>query len=108
LDSSQAGGFANRVRPGGMMIVESTGLAYEPERKDFRLFPVSGLEKAMEMGSSVVNNLIMLGVYIELARPLPPELIEEELERRYGDKGSVLELNKQAFHCGLEMGRRLI
>jgi 2-oxoglutarate ferredoxin oxidoreductase subunit gamma len=107
LDSSQAAGFANRVRPGGMMIVESTGLAYEPERKDFRFLPVSGLEKAMEMGSSVVNNLIMLGVYTELARPLPPELIEEELERRYGDKGSVLDLNKQAFHRGLEMGRKL-
>jgi len=107
LDSSQVGGFANRVRPGGIMIVESTGLTYEPERKDFRLLPVAGLEKAMEMGSSVVNNLIMLGVYTELVKPLLPELIEKELERRYGDKGSVLELNKRAFQQGLEMGKTI-
>jgi len=107
LDSSQAGGFENRVRPGGMMIVERTGLEYEPERKDFRFLPVSGLEKAMEMGSSVVNNLIMLGVYTELVKSLSAELIEEELDKRYGDKGAVLELNKKAFSCGLEMGKSL-
>jgi len=105
LDSSQAGGFENRVRPGGMMIVESSGLEYEPERKDFRLLPVSGLEKAMEMGSSVVNNLIMLGVYTELVKPFSPDLIDEELERRYGNKESVLDLNKKAFHSWFGDGK---
>ncbi len=107
LDSSQAEGFASRVRPGGLMIVEKTGLDYEPEGKDFRMVPISGLEKAIEMGGSVVNNLIMLGAYTELVKPLSPELLIEEIERRYADKGSVLELNKKAFNCGLEIGTQI-
>ena len=99
--------FLYRVFNVNLTLVESTGLEYEPERKDFRLIPVSGLKKAMEMGSSVVNNLIMLGVYTELAKPLSPELIEEELESRYGNKESVLDLNKKAFNVGLEMGKQI-
>jgi 2-oxoglutarate ferredoxin oxidoreductase subunit gamma len=107
LDSSQAEGFADRVRPGGLMIVESTGLEYKPEGKDFRMLPISGLEKAVEMGGSVMNNLIMLGVYTERVKPLPPELFIEEIERRYAGKESVLELNKKAFNLGLEMGKQI-
>jgi 2-oxoglutarate ferredoxin oxidoreductase subunit gamma len=107
LDSSQAEVFADRVRPGGLMLVESSGLAYEPEGKDFRMLPVAGLEKAVEMGNSVVNNLIMLGVYTELVKPLSPEFFIEEIERRYADKESVLELNKKAFNFGLEMGKQI-
>jgi 2-oxoglutarate ferredoxin oxidoreductase subunit gamma len=107
LDSAQAEVFADRVRPGGLMLVESSGLAYEPEGKEFRMLPVSGLEKAVEMGSSVANNLIMLGVYTELVKPLPPELFIEEIEQRYADKESVLKLNKKAFNAGLEMGKSL-
>ncbi len=107
LDSSQAKDFADRVRPEGLMIVESTGLEYQPERKDLRLLPVSGLEVAVDLGGSVVNNLIMLGVYIERVKPLPPELIIGEIERRYKDRESVLELNKQAFSRGIEMGKRI-
>jgi 2-oxoglutarate ferredoxin oxidoreductase subunit gamma len=89
------------------MIVESTGLEYKPEGKDFRMLPISGLEKAVEMGGSVMNNLIMLGVYTERVKPLPPELFIEEIERRYADKESVLELNKKAFNLGLEMGKQI-
>jgi len=107
LDSGQAEVFADRVRPGGLMIVESSGLAYEPEGKDFRMLPVAGLEKAVEMGSSVVNNLIMLGVYAEQVKPLPPEFFIEEIERRYANKESILEQNKKAFSLGLEMGKKI-
>ncbi|MBW1902029.1 MAG: 2-oxoacid:acceptor oxidoreductase family protein [Deltaproteobacteria bacterium] len=107
LDSSQAAGFADRVRSGGLMIVERTGLEYEPAGKDFRMVPISGLEKAVEMGGSVMNNLIMLGVYTELVEPLPPEFLIEEIERRYADKESVLALNKKAFNYGLEMGKQI-
>ena len=105
LDSSQLKAFEARVRPEGVMIVESAGLKDKPERKDFRLLPVSGLEIAMGIGGVLVNNLILLGVYTEVIKPLPPELIEEELERTYGDREAILRRNKEAFRQGLELGK---
>ena len=105
LDGSQLKAFEPRVRPGGAMLIESAGLTDKPERKDFRLLPVSGLEIAISLGDSLINNMILLGVYVEVIKPIPAELIEEELERRYGGREAVLKQNKDAFKRGLELGK---
>jgi len=105
LDSSQLKAFEPRVRPGGVMIIESAGLTDKPERKDFRLLPISGLEIAISLGDSLINNMILLGVYVEVIKPIPAELIESELERRYRDREAILKQNKDAFKQGLELGK---
>ena len=106
-DSSQVKAFESRVRPGGLMIVESAGLQNKPERQDFRLLPVSGLEIAMGLGGVVINNMILLGVYTQVVGPLSAQLIEEELDRRYGDKEAMLKRNKEAFRKGIELGKNV-
>jgi len=105
LDGSQLKAFEPRVRSGGAMIIESAGLTDQPERKDFSLLPVSGLEIAISLGDSLINNMILLGVYIEVIKPISAELIEEELKRRYGGREAVLKQNKDAFKRGLELGK---
>lgn len=107
LDGSQLKAFESRVRPAGLMIAESAGLSDKPQREDFRLLPVSGLVIAMGIGGVLVNNLILLGVYTQLVKPLPPGLIEEELETTYGDRKPVLERNREAFRQGLELGKTI-
>jgi len=107
LDASRLKAFESRVRPGGLMIAESASLQDKPTRMDFRLLPVSGLEIAMDMGGAVVNNMIMLGVYTQLIKPLSPELIEKELESTYAKKEAILRSNTQAFRRGLELGKTI-
>jgi 2-oxoglutarate ferredoxin oxidoreductase subunit gamma len=103
LDGSQFKAFESRVRPGGVIIIESAGLRDEPQRKDFKLLPVSGLEIAVSMGSSVINNLILLGIYVGLIKAVPAELVEKELEERYGLREAILKQNREAFRQGLEL-----
>jgi 2-oxoglutarate ferredoxin oxidoreductase subunit gamma len=105
LDGPQFKAFEPRVRPGGVMIVERAGLTEKPERQDFKLLPVPGLEMAVSMGESRINNLILLGVYVEVTKAITAELIEKELNRRYGDREAILKRNKQAFRQGLEMAK---
>lgn len=105
LDSSQLKAFEQRVRPGGIMIVEKAGLKEKPAREDIRVVTVSGMEVAMGLGSLQVTNLVMLGVYMGLVKPILPQLIEDELQRKYGDRG--LERNAKAFRVGMEVGRAL-
>ena len=107
LDGSQLKLYESRVSPGGLMLVESAGLKDKPDRTDFRVMPVSGLEIAMRMGGVVVNNLIMLGVYIEMVKPLPPEAIEMRLESQFGNNRPLLDRNLKALRTGLELGRTL-
>ncbi len=107
FEGSQFKTFEPRVRPGGLMIVESAGLEEQPSREDYRLLPVAGMEIAINMGAAVVNNLILLGVFTEVTDALPAELIEAELDKRYGAREATLARNKEAFRRGLELGQTL-
>lgn len=105
LDSSQFETFEPRVRPGGIIIAEKASMYAERGRKDYKLYELPGLEIAVSMGASQVNNFIMLGAYAAITGAVSPALIEAELDRRYGKDKKVYERNLNAFKRGLELGR---
>jgi 2-oxoglutarate ferredoxin oxidoreductase subunit gamma len=107
LDSSQVTSFEGRVRPGGTLLTEKSGLEYEPQRTDFRLLSVAGLEIALGMGGAIMNNLIMLGVYTQLIQAVPTEMIMAEIEKKCGDNHELFERNREAFNQGMELGKAL-
>ncbi len=87
------------------MIADKTGLPQVRTRSDFRLFAVPVLETASAMGDMIVSNMVMLGAYIAITGALTQELIETELNKRYGDKQKALKMNADAFRKGIEMGK---
>jgi 2-oxoglutarate ferredoxin oxidoreductase subunit gamma len=105
LDSSQFTTFEPRVRPGGTVIAEKASLYDERSRKDYKLYELPGLEIAVSMGSSQVNNFIMLGAYVAITGAVPPALIRAALDRKYGNARKVYERNLNAFERGLELGQ---
>lgn len=107
LAGSQLETFEPRVLPGGMMLVESSGLDDRHEAKDYKLIKVPGLEIAISLGIGQINNLILLGAYIGVIDEIPPELIEQELGRRFEKNKVVLEKNQKAFEQGVEWGRTI-
>ena len=102
LDPSQLKTFEERVRTGGTVIVESTGLCDKVGRRDITVIEVQALKVARAMGNPVVSNFILLGAYIKLTNLVSPQLVEKELETRFGDKVEALSLNIEAFHQGLK------
>jgi len=114
LNNSQLPFFQERVRPGGVLILESTGLQAKLERNDVRLFEIPAIEIATSMGSSLVSSMILLGVYVQATNIFPPEFIERELEARFGivetgvsasGKEALLTQNLEAFRRGLELAK---
>jgi len=101
FEASQLKPFEPRVRPGGNLIYETAGVKEGVSRRDIKVFPVNALELAVRLGNPQVANFIFLGFYLKLARPLPPEVIEKDLENRF--QGELLELNRRAFHMGLSL-----
>jgi 2-oxoglutarate ferredoxin oxidoreductase subunit gamma len=118
LDSSQLLPFRNRVRPGGLLIAEAAGLPQEAEELPVQRVAVPALELATSLGDTLVANLVMLGAYVEAAGTLAPELVEKELEARFGvaetaisisaEKQPLLQLNLDAFHLGQDWARRSV
>ena len=114
LNNSQLPFFQERVRPGGVVILESTGLKAKLERKDVRSFEIPAIEIAASMGSTLVSNMILLGAYIQATNIFHPEFIEKELEARFGivetgvralGKEALLGQNLDAFRRGLELAK---
>ncbi len=103
LDSSQFGAFEPRVRPGGIIVAEKAGLQVD-EEKDYKLYAIPGMEVAVGMGASVVNNLIMLGAYASIADTVPVALLEDELRRRFAKDETLMSRNLDAFKRGVELG----
>ena len=115
LNNSQLPFFEERVCPGGVVILESTGLKAKLERKDLRLFEMPAIEIAASMGSTLVAGMILLGAYVQATNIFPPEFIERELEARFGivetgvravGKDALLTQNVEAFRRGLELAKR--
>lgn len=101
-DPIQLKASEDRVRPGGTLIVESTGLKQEVTRKDIKVVKVPALEQARAAGNARGANFIMLGWYVGLTGIIPPARVEQDLEARFGSNRAVLDSNLKAFRMGLE------
>jgi len=104
LDPAQLKASEERVRPGGVLIIESTGLKDRTARKDITVITVPAQEQARAMGNPRGANFIILGKYIGVSKLLDPALVEKDLESRFGNNAEVLAANLKAFRMGLQSG----
>lgn len=102
IESLQAKSFEERVKPGGLLLVETAGLEEDIQRKDIRVIKVDGVSTALDMGNTRGANLVLLGAYVGATGTIPPELIEGELEKRFSARKDILDLNRRAFRAGVK------
>jgi 2-oxoglutarate ferredoxin oxidoreductase subunit gamma len=107
METSQAEPFENRVQPGGIAVVESTGLSEKMRRDDITTLYIPAVERAVALGNAQVMNLLLLGAYLETTRVLSPEAIDNVLENRLAGRGreQLLALNKRALREGMKAAR---
>jgi len=97
--------FEGRVRPQGLLIMESTHLTAKPARSDIETIEVPAIETAMGLGDLRASNQVLLGACIKATGITSSEVIEKQIEKQMKDKNldQVLPLNLEAFRRGLEM-----
>jgi len=107
FDISQMGTFANRIKPGGLLILESSTLSDADKAKipgNVKVVNVPALKIAGDIGDMRTINLILLGAYVQATGVLAPDLVEAQLKKRFMEKGlmKVLDINVGAFKQGLK------
>jgi len=99
--------FEDRVRPGGLMIIDTTGVKdeYKVIRNDIRVEYVPAMETAIRIGNVRNANLVMLGAYAEMTKSIPVQLLLDEIEVRFGGKGREKEASarKRALQEGMAL-----
>ena len=59
---------------------------------------------AIEEGNPRAANMVALGAYVGGTGIVDPEVVEAILEKEFGRKPQVLEVNLKAFRRGYELG----
>lgn len=95
--------FEWAIKPGGIMVVNSSLVNREPERKDIRLVPVAATDEATQAGNVRAANMVALGAYLAAGSVLPAAALEGALTKVFAGKPALIELNIAAFRRGMEL-----
>lgn len=94
--------FIGTVKPGGVVIV-NTSLCDEPIiRQDVQVFSVPMNDIATDMGNARALNMIALGAVVAATKAVPLAAVEQAFVKRFGNKPGVVEANMQAVHAGID------
>ncbi|MDD5094589.1 MAG: 2-oxoacid:acceptor oxidoreductase family protein [Dehalococcoidia bacterium] len=110
FDITQLQAFENRIKPGGLLILESSTLenGQNPTtRKDIKTLNVPALKIAGELGDIRTISQVLLGAYVQATGVMPADVIEVKLKERFTEKGltKVIDINIKAFREGLKAAK---
>ena len=96
--------FEKAVKPGGLLMYESTTIINPPTRTDIDVQPIAAGEEASKMKNTKIMNMIVLGAFLErtdvVAIGAVIEALKKVLPERYHH---LLPLNEQALQRGKEL-----
>ncbi len=97
--------YESQVKPGGLLLVDSSIVTEQTGREDLTVHYIPATQMAVDLGATMVSNLILLGAYLEATKALPLEAIENALEKKYGGtKGErFLPLDLKAVRLGAKI-----
>lgn len=92
--------FVNDVKPGGLIIVNSSLIEDKVEREDVRVAYVDANAIALQAGNARTANIVILGAYIKLSGLLPHDTVFKTIDKIFAKKPKVIPVNKEAFELG--------
>ena len=103
MNSPSLDKFVGRVRPGGLLVINSSLVRPKSVRKDLDLLKIPANEIAEGLGGLKAANLVLLGAYLRWSRLLSLKDVLQTLTAflpaRHRD---LLEINRQALQAGYQ------
>ncbi len=98
--------FASQVRPGGLIVINSSLIERNPERMDCRVVRVGAREISKEAGNDRASNFVILGAFIGATGIVSEEDVEKAIAKEFqGRKAKFVPSNIVAFRAGVTAGR---
>lgn len=98
--------FEPAVKPGGVLVVNSSLVPQKSQRADIRVFHIPASDIATELGNIRLANVVCLGALVQATGVVSLEAIEEALEKHLPERHRrFLEPNKQALRRGAAVAK---
>lgn len=92
--------FVNKVRSGGLIIVNSSLITDKVERDDVNVIYVDANNLAHEVGNDKTANIVVLGAYMKHSGLFPRDVMLQTIEKVFAAKPKVIGVNQRAFDVG--------
>lgn len=93
--------YKDKVRPGGLMVLDFSLIGERPERTDVRAFAVPSTQMAKDEGLDGLGNMILLGKFLRECMPEAEPFIEAALKKVVPPKKAhLIEPNLRALALG--------
>jgi len=93
--------FEQNVKPGGILVMNSSMINREPQRTDITVVKVPATATANELGSARVANMVALGAVVEATQVVTFEGLLKTLEKKLpAHHKDLLPLNRRAIERG--------
>jgi 2-oxoglutarate ferredoxin oxidoreductase subunit gamma len=96
--------FEPVVKPGGLLIVNSSIIDRKPSRGDIAVWELPVAEVAEQLGDARVANMVVLGAYVARTKVVGMERLLESLDATVpGHRRELIELDRRAIMAGRDM-----
>jgi len=100
--------FESAVRPGGLLIYDSTNIVTPPARTDIQKLALNASAEAVKMKNTRIMNMIVLGALLERTSVVGLGSVMEALKKVLPERyHHLLPLNEQALKRGMELAGEL-
>ena len=89
--------FEHRVKPGGILMLDTYQVSDSVERKDLKLIEIPTMLTAVQKGIQLGANMITLGMYNAITQAVDPHYIEKTIWEKFGKKEKVYQNNMELF-----------
>lgn len=94
--------FEDAVRPGGVILVNTSLVNREPHRTDVKIVKVAANDIANELGNPRGANMVALGAFVGATGVVDLSEVEALVRETFARKPALVEVNLKAVHAGFE------
>jgi 2-oxoglutarate ferredoxin oxidoreductase subunit gamma len=96
--------FEHAVKPGGLLIYESTNIITLPTRSDIQILPIAAALEATKLKNPRTMNMIVLGAFLERTHVVEISGVMEALKKVLPERyHHLLPLNETALRRGMSL-----
>jgi 2-oxoglutarate ferredoxin oxidoreductase subunit gamma len=101
--------FESRIKPGGLLLYESTNILHASERTDIEVIGIPAAEEANKLNNIKVANMILLGSYLAKKPVVSFDSVIAALKKVLPDRyHHLLKLNRDALEAGQKLMKNAI
>lgn len=96
--------FERKVKPGGVLIYDPSGIHRLPSRTDIKIYPVDAMTASIELKNSKTYNMILLGALLKLRPIVDNDAVLRGLKKTLPERHHhLIPLNEQALQKGMSL-----